>query len=80
MVERLVANEKITGSNPVSRSIFLNLNLLCGWLLGTQGWRNWQTRTVQNRMPQGVRVRLPLPAPVFSFDEAEVVELADTQS
>ena len=22
-------------------------------------WRNWQTRTTQNRVPSGVRVRLP---------------------
>ncbi len=22
-------------------------------------WRNWQTRTTQNRVPSGVRVQLP---------------------
>ncbi len=27
-------------------------------------WWNWYTRTTQNRMPQGLRVRLPLEAQI----------------
>jgi hypothetical protein len=27
--------------------------------IGMPEWRNWQTRTTQNRVPQGVWVRLP---------------------
>ena len=28
------------------------------------GWWNWYTRTTQNRVPQGMRVRLSLRAPL----------------
>lgn len=28
-------------------------------------WRNWYTRTTQNRVPQGLRVQVPPPAPNY---------------
>ena len=34
--------------------------------VGKPTWRNWQTRTVQVRVPHGMRVRLPPSAPSFT--------------
>ncbi len=28
-------------------------------------WRNWYTRTTQNRFPQGLRVQVPPPAQII---------------
>ena len=47
------AKPLFTGSNPVAASIIMPV------------WRNWQTRTTQNRVPWGVSVR---PRPPVSDD------------
>ncbi len=49
-------------------------------------WRNWYTRTTQNRVSQGMRVRLPPPAPYKKEVPAEcgdlfvfLIELAESK-
>ncbi len=39
--------------------------LLCQLTVGSDEpeWRNWYTRTTQNRVPSGLRVQVPSPAP-----------------